>query len=154
MVQNAQRLGVPIEDILMEAEGRDTAEQAAQLQSFLKTQPFILCTSALFSPRAVLTFKLRGMNPIPSPSDFMESPDSIVSALQPSRYGWYLVNAALHEYVGLLWLEIREIGKKSDTPSPSKKLRLPAPSDCEEQVVITPPALLTRHLRRCCDCPV
>jgi uncharacterized SAM-binding protein YcdF (DUF218 family) len=112
MVHTAQRLGVPIGDILMEQDGRDTEEQAEKLYPFLKTEPFILCTSAVHSPRAVLTFKIRGMNPIPSPSDFMESPHSVISALRPSRDGWRCVNKVVHEYGGLLWLEIGEIGKK------------------------------------------
>lgn len=109
MVHKAERLGVPIGDIVMEQDGRDTAEQAEQLQPFLKQKPFILCTKALYSPRAVLTFKIRGMNPIPSPSGFMESPASVISALRPSRDGWNRVNIVVHEYIGLLWLAVGEI---------------------------------------------
>jgi uncharacterized SAM-binding protein YcdF (DUF218 family) len=103
---NALRLGIPIEDIFIKKGARDTAEQAAQLKSLLGTQRFILCTTALHTPRAVLTFKLSGMNPIPAPYHFIAKQDSMIHALQPSRHGWHLVNLATHEYVGALWLEI------------------------------------------------
>lgn len=109
MVRTAQKLGVPREHILIEQEGRDTEEQAEQLQPILKTKPFVLCTKAVYSPRAVLIFRMKGMNPIASPSDYMKSPDSLISALRPSLDGWNRVNIVAHEYGGLLWLAVGEI---------------------------------------------
>lgn len=112
MAETARRLGVPARNILLESESRDTAEQAALLQPFLEGQPFVLCTWALHTPRAALAFKLRGLNPIPIPSGFVQSPDSAISALQPSRDAWNLVRMGLHEYVGILWLWIGQIEKE------------------------------------------
>jgi uncharacterized SAM-binding protein YcdF (DUF218 family) len=111
MVISAQKQGVSSEHILMEQDGRDTSEQAENLKSLLNAQPFILCTSALYSPRATLIFRFKGMNPIPSPSNFLEILSSVVNALQPSRSAWERVNLVIHEYVGLLWLQLGQFLK-------------------------------------------
>lgn len=109
MAETARKLGVPAKDIILESESRDTSEQAARLKPFLGTEPFVLCTWALHSPRAVLAFKLRGLNPIPVPSGFVQSPGSTIRAFQPSRDAWGLVRMGLHEYAGMLWLLIGQI---------------------------------------------
>jgi uncharacterized SAM-binding protein YcdF (DUF218 family) len=109
MAETARKLGVPAKDILLESESRDTSEQAARLKPFLGSEPFVLCTWALHSPRAVLAFKLEGLNPIPVPSGFMQGPAPVMRAFRPSRDAWKQVRMGLHEYAGMLWLLISHI---------------------------------------------
>jgi len=110
-VDSALKHGIRTEDIIVKTGARDTEEQASQLQPILKNEPFILCTSALHTPRAVRIFNFKGMNPIPAPSEFIESQNSLTRNFRPSRCGWDLVNRVLHEYIGLLWVEFCQIGR-------------------------------------------
>jgi uncharacterized SAM-binding protein YcdF (DUF218 family) len=68
MGQMAESLGVPKKDIILETESMNTKEHTEFLKPILKSDPFILVTSALHMPRAMLLFSKAGFNPHPAPT--------------------------------------------------------------------------------------
>ncbi len=101
--QEAIILGVSPEDIVMESTSKDTAEEARNLLPILNTQPFYLVTSANHLPRAMALFKHLGMNPIATPCNFMTSRVRWWTTWLPESNQLGGSQAALHEYLGLLW---------------------------------------------------
>ena len=70
MAQVANLLGVKPEDISLESDSRDTADQAEIIAKRLGRERFILVTTAFHMPRSMALFKKRGMQPIPAPHRF------------------------------------------------------------------------------------
>lgn len=64
----AIKLGVSPEDIILEEESTNTFAHTVNLKTILKTDPFILVTSAIHMPRAMGVFKKAGYQPIPAPT--------------------------------------------------------------------------------------
>ena len=102
-------LGVPDNKIIMEAESRDTLQNAKNsreicLRSGYKTP--ILVTSAFHLKRAIMAFKKAGIEVLPFPSRFR--------SWENRQYGWndYLpgsfagVSIVIREYLGLLFYKI------------------------------------------------
>ena len=109
MATLAQAIGVRPEDIVLESESMDTAEQVQRIKPIVGNDVFVLVTSAAHIPRAMALFAKFGMYPIPAPTDygapdrqalslgdFLPSPGSLVSA-----------DSALHEYLGIIWSRLR-----------------------------------------------
>lgn len=109
MATLAQAIGVRPEDIVLESESMDTAEQVQRIKPIVGNDMFVLVTSAAHIPRAMALFTKFGMYPIPAPTDygapdrqalslgdFLPSPGSLVSA-----------DSALHEYLGIIWSRLR-----------------------------------------------
>jgi uncharacterized SAM-binding protein YcdF (DUF218 family) len=94
------KAGVPT---LFEDQSRTTWENARFVREKYKVVNVVLVTSAYHMPRAMLSFKKNGMNPIPAPTDYMAN---------RSAYGYndYLPSigalvkswTALHEYAGMV----------------------------------------------------
>ena len=105
----AQSLGVKESDILVEASGRDTKDEARYIQRIVGKAPFILVTSASHIPRAMALFEKRGMYPIPAPVRYMVRGEYILSPgfFLPSPGELYKTERAWHEYLGLLWAKLR-----------------------------------------------
>jgi uncharacterized SAM-binding protein YcdF (DUF218 family) len=66
-------------------------------------------TSAIHMPRAMLVFEQKGLKPISAPTDFE---DRIRKENSPNQFfpragELRKVEAALHEYLGLLWARVR-----------------------------------------------
>jgi uncharacterized SAM-binding protein YcdF (DUF218 family) len=111
MAKIARVLGVNASDIILEPDSRDTADQAAHLAKVLGHQPFILVTSALHMPRAVALFKKYGMQPIPAPTNYLHHE---TQGFDPGRFLPQVgplgqTTAALHEYLGLAWVWLRDL---------------------------------------------
>jgi uncharacterized SAM-binding protein YcdF (DUF218 family) len=102
-------LGVKPQDIMLEQDSRDTADQAAIIAKMVGAQKIILVTSAVHMPRAVALFKKQGLQPIPAPADFLVKetqgfgPTKYFPQAGPMRQ----VEAAWHEYLGLAWAWLR-----------------------------------------------
>ncbi len=102
-----QQGGVKKEDILMQTKAKDTEEEAIAIKQRLGENPFILVTSAYHMPRAMMILKAKGLHPIPAPADFNDtSEDSIFSLFQGRQLR--KTEKALHEYIGLLWVMLKE----------------------------------------------
>ncbi len=109
MATLAQAIGVRPEDVVLESESMDTADQAQLIKPIVGNDVFILVTSAVHLPRAVALFAKLGMHPIPAPTDY-GSPDCqalFLSDFFPSPDGLVGSHSALHEYLGIIWSWLR-----------------------------------------------
>lgn len=105
MARIAVLLGVEPQDIRLETNSRDTAQEAENIAKMIGKEKFILVTSAAHMPRALALFKKRNLEPIPAPTDYLArvgqrpSPDEFfpgAASLEEAR-------VAMHEYLGLAW---------------------------------------------------
>jgi len=98
--------GIKSSDIIVQTKPRYTQEEAIAIKKRLKDKPFILVTSAYHMPRAIKIFHQNGLKPIPAPTDFkIEKTNPFYSYPQAK---WLVVTErAWHEYLGLLWLQIK-----------------------------------------------
>jgi uncharacterized SAM-binding protein YcdF (DUF218 family) len=109
MAQVAVLLGAKPQDILLEPDSRDTAEEAEIIAKMIGREKFILVTSAAHMPRAMALFKKCGMRPLPAPTDYLDrqaqgfSPGSFIPTASSLRQ----VETAGHEYLGLAWAWLR-----------------------------------------------
>lgn len=103
-----QDLGVPADQILMEATSRDTIENAEQSKAICERRGFkdpLLVTSAYHMKRSIMSFHRLNMKVTPVPADFKT---------WDREYGWldYLPGdirnsrIACREYIGLLFYKI------------------------------------------------
>jgi uncharacterized SAM-binding protein YcdF (DUF218 family) len=104
-------LNVDARDIVLEEVSRDTEEQARNIRSIVHQDRFILVTSAYHMPRSMVIFEKAGLKPIPAPTNHlvkerqMKSPEDFY----PSSMGLSKAEHAMHEYLGLLWLRMRNV---------------------------------------------
>ena len=103
--------GVPSARIVVEANSRNTAENARETIKIARARGWsrlILVTSAFHMPRSVLCFRRLGFEVVPAPVDyytFTEFPGP--EALVPSADGLSVSTLAVKEYVGLLVYRLR-----------------------------------------------
>ncbi len=109
MVQIAVLLGVKPQDIMLESDSRDTAEEAALIAKMIGRGKFILVTSAAHMPRSMALFRRRGLQPIPAPADFRapNTQSSGPGSFFPGVGSLGQTQIALHEYLGLVWAWLR-----------------------------------------------
>ncbi|MBI5251278.1 MAG: YdcF family protein [Desulfomonile tiedjei] len=108
LVDAARQSGLPDNLIYWDTQARDTHEQAERLKSVVGKERFALITWAGHMPRALLTFKRLHLNPVPVPMAFAKRPESWAAAFWPDGNGLLLTQRAIHEYVGILWLLVRD----------------------------------------------
>jgi uncharacterized SAM-binding protein YcdF (DUF218 family) len=112
MARVAGVLGVKPQDIRLETESRDTADQTRIVADLLGRERFILVTSAAHMPRAMALFRKRGVEPIPAPTDFRVQEPQGAHGPDPGQFfprasGLKEVETAAHEYLGLAWAWLR-----------------------------------------------
>jgi len=80
-------------------------DRPANLQ---KDDPFVLVTSAIHMPRAMLLFRQQGMDPVPAPAEITDFARNDISPFSffPRAAALSKVEAAWHEYLGLLWAQL------------------------------------------------
>lgn len=106
----AESLGVDRADILIEAESKDTHDEAVLLKPILGRDDFVMVTSASHMPRAVALFRGQGLEPTPAPTDYQskKAGRSLTPGFFfPSTTGFTRGQRAAHEYLGLLWSKLR-----------------------------------------------
>jgi uncharacterized SAM-binding protein YcdF (DUF218 family) len=108
LAEAAVGLGAAPKDLLQESGSRNTEEQARLIQEIVGRDRFILVTSALHLPRAMMLFRSRGLRPIPAPAGSQIA--EFVGA--PRLWFPWPVNLqksedAVHEYLGLAWAWLR-----------------------------------------------
>jgi uncharacterized SAM-binding protein YcdF (DUF218 family) len=109
MARIAKEIGVDENDILIEAQSRDTRDEAHLIKSIVGSSPFVLVTSASHMPRAMAVFKKLDLNPIPAPTGHH------VKDRQRVHPGMFFPNSidlrkserAFHEYLGIWWAGLR-----------------------------------------------
>jgi len=99
-------VGVKKSDIIIFPNPKDTREEALEIKKYLKQQKFILVTSASHMPRVMKIFNSVGLNPIPSATAYhIKDTDKVYTLL--SGQSIKKSEMAIHEYVGLLWEELK-----------------------------------------------
>ena len=102
----ALALGVKKEDMIINGEPKDTAEEARFTKTLVGNKPFVLVTSATHMPRSMGLFKSLDLNPIAAPTAFRKRkihtyfPEPSVSSIKNAQ-------VAMHEYIGMLWNKLR-----------------------------------------------
>ena len=99
----AKSLGVPAASIVTEERPRTTAEEAARLHEVVGGEPFLLVTSALHMPRAMMLFRRAGMNPIAAPTGQRSAVERRTWAewVEPSARRIVPAGDTWHELLGL-----------------------------------------------------
>jgi uncharacterized SAM-binding protein YcdF (DUF218 family) len=109
MAELARSLGVKQQDLILESESKDTEDEARLLEPIVKTDPFILVTSAYHMKRSVSLMRKLGLNPIPAPTDHLAigEANTQVADLFPDSRGLTKSERAVHEYLGIIWSKLR-----------------------------------------------
>jgi uncharacterized SAM-binding protein YcdF (DUF218 family) len=107
----AAMLGVRPEDLVLERDSQDTADQAALIAKMLGREKIILVTSASHMTRSMALFKKQGLSPIPAPANFaLKQAQGIrLGDFMPGPGNLALLQTALHEYLGLAWAWLRGV---------------------------------------------
>jgi uncharacterized SAM-binding protein YcdF (DUF218 family) len=108
-------LGVPAQDVVLEAISRNTYENAIYTRELLAPEQrrILLVTSALHMPRSVLIFRKQGFEVIPAPVDYMvtQSEEESVRGGGPGAWLYHMLPTAenldlstrsLREYIGIV----------------------------------------------------
>lgn len=98
-------LGINQEDILTQAEAKDTQEEAQYAKQTIGKDEFVLVTSASHMPRAMKIFETEGLTPIAAPTDFLSKSDGNYASI-PRAKEIVKTEKAMHEYIGSLWHDI------------------------------------------------
>ena len=99
----AKSLGVAAEAIVTEERPRTTGEEAARLKEIVGGERFLLVTSALHMPRAMMLFTRAGMKPIAAPTGHAwVARRTWADWIAPSARRIVLAEATWHELLGLV----------------------------------------------------
>ena len=119
----AQEIGVPKDAIVVESQSWDTEDEARLLKPVLGKTNSRLVTSACHMRRSVLHFKRMGLDHPRAPDFLTKDFQQGFGGLIPSPDALAMSQAAIHEYLGTLWLEIKQLfsvhaaGRCRPTPS-------------------------------------
>lgn len=104
----ARDLGVPESTLVVLDTPLDTAAEARAIAGMLKTEPFVLVTSAYHMPRAMMLMKAEGARPIPAPTGqrIKNAEGQRWRSLLPCSAGLRMTEQALHEYLGLMLIAV------------------------------------------------
>jgi uncharacterized SAM-binding protein YcdF (DUF218 family) len=110
--QAAQSLGIAASRITLVETARDTEDEAGAVFRLSGASRVALVTSAWHMPRAARLFRSAGVRFVACPTDF--------SAREGAKAGWGSLvcdsesleasTLAVHEWLGLLWLQLRGVG--------------------------------------------
>ena len=106
LAEAAVLLGVDEHAVRKQTKPSTTEEEAnIYKETFRSDHPLIIATSALHMPRAIRIFENRGLQPIAAPTYYLvkDDPQAAFSWRLLSHENFYKVQAALHEYIGLLY---------------------------------------------------
>ena len=108
MAAVARMLGVSPDDLVLESQSKDTGQQSQFVQGIIQNDGFVLVTSAIHMPRAMLVFEQKGLRPIPAPTEFGDwmRKETTPYRFFPRAVELRKVETAAHEYLGLLWAKL------------------------------------------------
>lgn len=110
MAQVARAIGVPPQDIILQKESRDTEQEVRLLKPLVINRRFVVVTSAVHMPRTMLLFNAAGLYPQPAPTHFLERNNPHPNwrdIFFPDIESLAHAEFAAHEYLGLLWLKVK-----------------------------------------------
>lgn len=99
-------LGIPAGRIEIEGRSGSSMESGSNLLTLLKGKKIILVTSAGHMVRSTQIFRNVGMHPVPAPTDFMTRRNFLATGYLPSPLNLRLSDLAVHEYVGIFFLQL------------------------------------------------
>jgi uncharacterized SAM-binding protein YcdF (DUF218 family) len=103
-------MGVPAGRVLVEAEARNTRDQAVNVGAMLRqhgTTRFVLVTTGIHMPRALAAFRAEGLSPVPGISMYGFEDSGVSGYLLPNPGALQLSQWVLHEYIGLAYYTAR-----------------------------------------------
>lgn len=103
--QTAIALGVEPKDIITFTKPRDTFQEAQTFGARFEQSTFALVTSAVHMPRAAAIFAKMGLDPVAAPTDYAYGRH--INWFDLSGTNIAATEAALHEYLGLVWYKMR-----------------------------------------------
>ena len=97
-------------DIVLQTHSHDTEEEVVLLAPLVRDQRFAVVTSAAHMPRTMQLFHAAGLYPQPAPTHFLDRENP-----HPNWRDFGLPDAdslaraefAVHEYLGLAWLQVK-----------------------------------------------
>lgn len=96
--------GISADDVLVEGQSVNTADEAIAIKRWVKKEPFYLVTSAIHLPRAMALCRKQGLNPIAAPSDYPYTQQTgWQKDMMPDARNIVHVNTAWHELLGWIW---------------------------------------------------
>ncbi len=109
MAELAMALGVEEKSLILQAESRDTHDEAKFVKPIVGNDHFILVTSANHMVRAMGMFRKSGMSPIPAPAGhtILKSQTTAPGDFFPSSHGFDKAEQVFYEYLGILWALLR-----------------------------------------------
>jgi uncharacterized SAM-binding protein YcdF (DUF218 family) len=94
------QLGVPADHIVIEAESKNTREEAVVIARMLAgraRQPIVLVTSPTHMPRSLAVFRAAGLDPVPSVAAYKSDHSLERLRWAPSDVGLWLVDTVLYD---------------------------------------------------------
>jgi uncharacterized SAM-binding protein YcdF (DUF218 family) len=103
--QVAAWLSIPREDIVLETNSINTADEAREIKVILQNQPFYLVTSAIHMSRSMRLCHAQGLHPIPAPTDYTYfwNNGQWEKTVFPNPYNLFYLSIAMHELLGNVW---------------------------------------------------
>jgi len=107
----AASFGVPESALRLETRATNTWQNAHFVSQLVPAVPhrIALATSALHMPRAILAFRSAGFEVCPIRADPRFTPNDLPDALVPRSSALLKTEAALHEFVGLIYYRLRAL---------------------------------------------
>lgn len=99
----------------VETASRNTAENAANARRLIPVGRILLVTHALHMRRARRMFERVGFEVVPAPLGYVTRPNTgplRIFDFIPSDLALVRSRTALHEYLGLLWYDLRDSGRR------------------------------------------
>jgi uncharacterized SAM-binding protein YcdF (DUF218 family) len=121
-VRLLERLGMPIRDILIEDQSRNTWENANNVKARYHPQHVLLVTSTYHMPRSMLCFSRSGLNAVAAPTDYKVARSHyIVTSFFPDMRAFKDSFTALKEYFGLAysWFALPQLQPVQALPAPT-----------------------------------
>jgi uncharacterized SAM-binding protein YcdF (DUF218 family) len=113
LYRTALMLGVDSAALIVSPKPSNTEEEAIEyLRLCGKSKKLVIVTSAIHMPRAMMIFKSAGIDAIPAPTNHLVKYGSVKNkrGWVPSAGNITMMEQAMHEYVGMLWVKIRRVG--------------------------------------------
>ena len=110
LFRTALIMDIDSSSILLMHKAKNTAGEAKEYKELFSNEShLILVTSAIHMPRAMVTFKKAGLNPVPAPTNFI-----IKHGSRKDPWGWLpssgyigMMEAAVHELAGIVWVKVK-----------------------------------------------
>ncbi|MFT3931691.1 MAG: ElyC/SanA/YdcF family protein [Spongiibacteraceae bacterium] len=106
----AVSMGIAEHDLNLQAGSFDTEEEVGLLKPMVQGHRFVVVTSAAHMPRTMTLFHAAGLDPIPAPTHFLDRNNPHPNwrdFMLPDTESLERTEFALHEYLGLLWLQVK-----------------------------------------------